>query len=141
MTAEEFAEELEKMKTRSVERLYYTKGDSSSIAEKVEGYMLIYRTMGHERDCSALELVELEKYDYGYSEKQPIELREMHGSGDYIILCHGATKSDVIEQYKTQERHQEKSPRTGELKRTCDVTPEQFQETFGFSRRRIWNMG
>ena len=204
LTAEEFAEELEKMKTRSLERLYYTKGDSCSIAEKIEDYMLIYQIMGHERDCSALTFVELEKYDCGYNENQAIELREMHGTEQYKTLGYGETKADVIERYKNQDRHQEKSPRnrknpfkvynwvngnyyfigckvgkeyveiqspfenvgaaysylnshkeeleeklekyrdipyereaensprTGELKRTSDVTPEQFQETFGF---------
>ena len=202
-TAEEFAAELEKMKTHESE-YSHTLRDSKSVAQHVEDSMLIYKIMGHEQDCSALAFAELEKYDYGYSEDRKIELREMHGTYRYRVLGYGATKSDAIEQYKNQDRHQEKTPRTkknpfkiyswkysnyffigckvgrdyveiqspfekveeasaylnshmeeleeklekyreipyereaqntprtGELKRKGDVTPEQFQETFGF---------
>ena len=202
-TAEEFAAELEKMKTHESE-YSYTLQDSKSVAQRIADTMLIYQVMGHEQDCSALTFAELGKYDYGYGEDRKIELREMHGAHRYRILGYGATKSDAIERYKSQDRHKEKSPRTkknpfkiyswkysnyyfigckvgkdyieiqspfekveeasaylqshleeleeklekyrdipyereaensprtGELKRTGDVTPEQFQETFGF---------
>ena len=41
---------------------------------------------------------------------------------------------DKLEKYREipYEREAQNTPRTGELKRTSDVTPEQFQETFGF---------
>ena len=65
-TAEEFREELEKMKRHESE-YSFTMKDSRSIAQRVEDSMLIYQVMGHDQDCSALEFVELEKYDYGYS--------------------------------------------------------------------------
>ena len=202
-TAEEFSVELEKMKLHDSE-YSQTLQDSKDIAKRIEDSMLIYKIMGHEQDCSALTLVELGKYDYGYSDDRKFELREMHGAHRYRILNYGATKSDAIERYKNQVRYQEKTPRTkknpfkiyswrysnyyfigckvgkdyveiqspfekveeasayldshlaeleeklekyrdipyereaentprtGELKRTGDVTPEQFQETFGF---------
>ena len=202
-TAEEFTAEIEKMKTHESE-YSHTMQDCKEVAQKIADSMLIYKIMGHEQDCSALTLVELGKYDYGYSEDRKLELREMHEAHRYRILSYGTTKSDAIKRYKSQDRHQEKtprskknpfkiyswrygnyyfigckvgkeyveiqspfekvaeavayldshlaeleeklakyrdipyereaqnSPRTGELKRTRDVTPEQFQETFGF---------
>lgn len=41
---------------------------------------------------------------------------------------------EKLEKYRNipYERESENTPRTGELKREVDVTPEQFQETFGF---------
>lgn len=41
---------------------------------------------------------------------------------------------DKLEKYREipYEREAQNTPRTGELKRAGDVTPEQFQETFGF---------
>ena len=202
-TAEEFSEELEKMKTRESE-YGSTLRDIKFVAQRVEDTMMIYRIMGHAQDCSALVFAELEKYDYGYGEGRKIELREMHGAYNYRVLSYGETEADAIERYKSQDRHQEKAPRTkknpfkvyswkyesyyfigckvgkeyveiqspfekseeafaylnshmeeleeklekyreipyereaqntprtGELKRKGDVTPEQFQETFGF---------
>ena len=202
-TAEEFSTELEKMKARDA-KYSLSMQDNKDVAQRIEDSMLIYKSMGHEQDCSALTLVELGKYDYGYSEERKFELREMHGAHRYRLLSYGATKYDAIERYKNQDRHKEKtprskknpfkiyswryssyyfigckvgkeyveiqspfekveeaatyldshleeleeklekyrdipyereaqnSPRTGELKRTGDVTPEQFQETFGF---------
>lgn len=202
-TAEEFSAELEKMKSRDSE-YSHTLQESKDVAQKIENSMLIYKIMGHEQDCSALTLVELGKYDYGYSDNRKFELREMHGAHRYRIMNYGATKSDAIERYKHLDHHKEKmprtkknpfkiyswqysnyyfigckvgreyveiqspfekveeasayldshleeledklekyreipyereaenTPRTGELKRTGDVTPEQFQETFGF---------
>ncbi len=73
--------------------------------------MLIYEVMGHEKDCSALAFVELERYDYRYDEENPIELREMHGENRYRILGYGATKYDAIDRYKHQNQHEEKEPR------------------------------
>ena len=108
-TAEEFAAELEKMKTHESE-YSYTLQDSKSVAQRIADTMLIYQVMGHEQDCSALTFAELGKYDYGYGEDRKIELREMHGAHRYRILGYGATKSDAIERYKSQDRHKEKSP-------------------------------
>lgn len=200
-TAEEFAEELEKFKTHDSE---YSKTilNSRGIAEKIEDKMLIYHIMGHERDCSSLAFTEsYRKNDDG---DYLTELIEMHGADRYRTLCYGSTKSDAIERYKNQDRHEEKeprekknpfkvyswryanyyfigckvgkeyveiqspfekseeayaylnshleeleeklekyrdipyeresenTPRTGKLKRNGDVTPELFQETFGF---------
>ncbi|MBO4780742.1 MAG: hypothetical protein J5497_08910 [Selenomonadaceae bacterium] len=202
-TAKEFSAELEKMKSSDSE-YSHTLQESKEVAQKIEDSMLIYQIMGHEQDCSALTLVELGKYDYGYSDDRKFELREMHGAHRYRIMNYGATKSDAIERYKNLDHHKEKTPRTkknpfkiyswkysnyyfvgckvgreyveiqlpfekveeaatyldshlgeledklekyreipyereaqntprtGELKRTSDVTPEQFQETFGF---------
>ena len=110
-TAEEFADELEKMKTRESEYGSSLR-DIKFVAQRVEDTMLIYKVMGHEQDCSALVFAELEKYDYGYSEERKIELREMHGTYRYRVLGYGATESDAIERYKKQDRHQEKTPRT-----------------------------
>ena len=110
-TAEEFSDELEKMKTRESE-YGSTLRDSKFVAQRVEDTMMIYKVMGHEQDCSALVFAKLEKYDYGYSEERKIELREMHGANRYRILSYGETESDAIERYKNQDRHQEKTPRT-----------------------------
>ena len=84
-TAEEFSAELEKMKSRDSE-YSHTLQDSKEVAQKIEDSMLIYRIMGHEQDCSALTLVELGKYDYGYSADRKFELREMHGAHSYRIM-------------------------------------------------------
>ncbi|MBQ3443344.1 MAG: hypothetical protein IJG33_08875 [Selenomonadaceae bacterium] len=110
-TAEEFSDELEKMKTRESE-YGSTLRDSKFVAQRVEDTMMIYKIMGHEQDCSALIFAELEPYDYGYSEDRKIELREMHGANRYRILSYGETEADAIERYKNQDRHQEKTPRT-----------------------------
>ena len=202
-TEEEFSSELEKFKKQESE---YSRSlwNYKSIAQKIEDYMLIYKVMGHEKDCSALVLAKLDSYDYRYDEENPIELREMHGESRYKILGYGATKYDALDRYKMRDRTQEKTPRdkknpfkvyswrysdyyfigckvgkeyveiqspfensdeahayldshleeleeklekyrtipyeretentprTGILKREGDVTPEQFQETFGF---------
>ena len=185
-TETEFLEELADMK-------------NGVVAAKIKDFLLIYQTLGHENDCSALEFTELSKYDYSYAEDRKIALMEK-----YRIVSYGATKADVLERYKSQDHQQEKTsrpkknpfkvyswrrrnyyfigckvgkeyveiqspfekaeeayafmdshmeeleerlnkyrdipyeretennPRTGELKRQGDVTPEQFQETFGF---------
>ncbi len=110
-TAEEFTDELEKMKSRESE-YGSTLRDIKFVAQRVEDTMMIYKVMGHEQDCSALVFAELEPYDYGYAEDRKIELREMHGANRYRILSYGETESDAIERYKNQDRHQEKMPRT-----------------------------
>jgi hypothetical protein len=50
------------------------------------------------------------------------------------LQSHLEELEEKLEKYRDipYEREAENSPRTGELKRTGDVTPEQFQETFGF---------
>ena len=110
-TTEEFSAELEKMKSHDSE-YNQTLQVSKEVTKRIEDSMLIYKIMGHEQDCSALTLVELGKYDYGYSDDRKFELREMHGAHRYRILNYGATKSDAIERYKNQARHREKTPRT-----------------------------
>ncbi len=201
-TEEEFAEELEKFKTHESKYSYHIVY-SKELAEKIEDKMLIYKILGHEQDCSSLAFLKSYSHrndDGDYS----VELVEMHGANRLKILCYGATKTDVLERYKNQDRHEEKSPRekknpfkvyrrgcsnyfiigckfgkgyvdmqspfekaeeafaymdshmeeleeklkkyrevpyeresansprVGKLKREGDVTPEQFQETFGF---------
>ncbi len=200
-TEEEFAEELEKFKKHE-SKYSETISNSRSFAEKIEDKMLIYKIMGHEQDCSALAFNE--HYHYREDDEFTTELIEMHGADRYRILCYGYSKSDVVERYKNQDRHEEKyprekknpfkvyswkyknyyfigckvgkeyveiqspfekseeahaylnshleeleeklqkyrdipyeresenNPRTGKLKRSGDVTPEKFQETFGF---------
>ena len=199
---EEFSEELEKIKTH--ESAYeFTMSNSRDIVGKIEDKMLIYKVMGHEKNCSDLAFKESYKYrtdDGDYS----IELIEMHGAYRYRTLGYGETRRDAIERYKNQDRHEKKesrnkknpfkvyrwnyadyysigckigkqyvdmqspfekpeeafayiranmesleeklekyrnipyereaenTPRIGELKRKGDVTPEQFQEIFGF---------
>ena len=199
---EEFSVELEKIKTH--ESAYeFTMSNSRDIVGKIEDKMLIYKVMGHEKNCSDLAFKESYKYrtdDGDYS----IELIEMHGAYRYRTLGYGETRRDAIERYKNQDRHEKKesrnkknpfkvyrwnyadyysigckigkqyvdmqspfekpeeafaymranmesleeklekyrnipyereaenTPRIGELKRKGDVTPEQFQETFGF---------
>ena len=110
-TAEEFTDELEKMKRHESE-YSLTMKDSRFIAQKVEDSMMIYGIVGHEHDCSTLTFEELDKYDYGYGEDRKVELRKMHGANRYRILSYGATKSDAIERYKHLDRHQEKTLRT-----------------------------
>ena len=200
-TEEEFSEELEKFKTHDSKYSHHIV-ESRSMAEKIEDKILIYRVMGHERDCSALAFVE--SYHRNSDGHYMTELIEMHGADRYKSLCYGDTKTDAIERYKNLDRKEEKSPRTkknpfkvyswryanyyfigckigrecvemqspfekveeafaymnthleeleeklekyrnvpyeresentpriGKLKRNGDVTPEQFQETFGF---------
>ena len=36
----------------------------------------------------------------------------MHGAYNYRVLSYGETELDAIERYKSQDRHQEKAPRT-----------------------------
>ena len=50
------------------------------------------------------------------------------------LNAHMEELEDKLEKYRDipYEREAQNTPRTGELKRTSDVTPEQFQETFGF---------
>ena len=50
------------------------------------------------------------------------------------LYSHLAELEEKLAKYREipYEREAENIPRTGELKRTGDVTPEQFQETFGF---------
>ena len=50
------------------------------------------------------------------------------------LNSHMEELEEKLEKYRDipYEREAENTPRTGELKRTGDVTPEQFQETFGF---------
>ena len=109
-TKETFSSELEKMKNREPE--YESRMDNpKKVSKQIEDLMLIYEVMGHEKDCSALAFVELERYDYRYDEENPIELREMHGENRYRILGYGATKYDAIDRYKNQNRHEEKEPR------------------------------
>lgn len=59
-TAEEFTDELEKMKRHESE-YSSTMRDSRSVAQKVEDSMMIYGIVGHEHDCSALTFGELDK--------------------------------------------------------------------------------
>lgn len=109
-TKETFSSELEKMKNREPE--YKSRMDNpKKVAKQIEDLMLIYEVMGHEKDCSALAFVELERYDYRYDEENPIELREMYGENRYRILGYGATKYDAIDRYKHQNWHEEKEPR------------------------------
>ena len=108
-TAEDFSEELEKMKKHESE-YSFTMSNSRGIAEKIEDKILVYQVMGHEKDCSALAFTESYRYrtdDGDYS----IELIEMHGADRYRILVYGATKTDAIERYKNRDRHEEKTPR------------------------------
>ena len=50
------------------------------------------------------------------------------------LNAHLEELEDKPEKYREipYEREAQNTPRTGELERTSDVTPEQFQETFGF---------
>ncbi|MBR6013454.1 MAG: hypothetical protein IK062_06695 [Selenomonadaceae bacterium] len=108
-TEEEFAEELEKFKSHDSE-YSSTILNSRGIVEKIEDRMLIYKVMGHDRDCSALEFVKSYRRDDddgNYS----VALIEMHGANKYKILCYGATKSDAIERYQNLDRSAEKEPR------------------------------
>lgn len=108
-TEEEFAEELEKFKTHESKYSYHIVY-SKELAEKIEDKMLIYKIMGHDQDCSALSFLKSYSHrndDGDYS----VELVEMHGSNRLKILCYGATKTDVLERYKNQDRHEEKSAR------------------------------
>ena len=100
-TAEEFSEELEKFKTHDSEYSVHIL-NSRGVAEKIEDKMLIYRIMGHERDCSALAFTEsYRKSDDG---DYLTELIEMHGADRYKSLCYGDTKIDAIERYKNMSR-------------------------------------
>lgn len=56
-TAEEFTEELERMKRHESE-YSFTMSNSRGIAEKIEDKIMVYQVMGHEKDCSALAFIE-----------------------------------------------------------------------------------
>ena len=108
-TEEEFAEELEKFKTHESKYSYHIVY-SREMAGKIADKMLIYKIMGHERDCSALEFVKAYNHrndDGDYS----VALVEMHGADKYRILCYGATKIDVLERYQNLDKFEEKEPR------------------------------
>ena len=106
-TQEEFTAELEKIKTHESEYEFGT-SPNEIVVQKITDKMLMYGMLGHDYDCSALALVELDKYEYFGSS---IELREMHGASRYRVLAFGETREDVLERYKLQERAPEKSPR------------------------------
>lgn len=108
-TEEEFAEELEKFKTHESKYSYHIVY-SREMAEKIEDKMLIYKIMGHDRDCSALEFVKAYSHrndDGDYA----MALIEMHGADKYRILCYGATKIDALERYQNLDKSEEKEPR------------------------------
>ena len=63
--------------------------------------------------------------------KSPFEKVE---EANAYMESHMEELEETLEKYRNipYERELENTPRTGEMKRTGDVNPEQFQETFGF---------
>ena len=69
--------------------------------------------------------------------KQWVEVQspfENKKEANEYFVSHKEELEEKLEKYKNvpYEREAENAPRTGELKRKYDVTPEEFQETFGF---------
>ena len=69
--------------------------------------------------------------------KQWVEVQspfENKKEANEYFVSHKEELEEKLEKYKNvpYEREAENAPRTGELKRKDDVTPEEFQETFGF---------